>query len=398
MARLVKSLETLRKQVNELYPKRSILSDGWIGDAAHSARDSDHNPESDGTVDALDITHDPKNGVDAGVLARRLADSKDARIKYLISNGQICSGTEQKNTAWVWRNYTGKNKHTLHFHVSVKDKNQDDTSPWNLGETLQPIAVAPEVKQWPLVKKGSSGADVEKLQKMLNEALGKKAAVDGDFGPITTNMVKEFQKKYDLVADGVVGFNTWHMLDKVTVTKVAKVEGPLAVPVIKEGPKPVYVYVMYGLGGAMFSAGMEVVLAGNLRITKNVFCPPTFQFTEWREIVKAIKQQPIGSKTVVIGHSMGAAAATFVTDEVPVDLLVLYDLAGMAPSAIGENTKRCIDIYDTVFDLVPEWRVQAVKGYENRIERWTSQHGHTGVDDSIPLMKKVKALVDELTN
>lgn len=157
-----------------------------------------------------------------------------------------------------------------------------------------------------------------------------------------------------------------------------------------------YVYCMYGLGGALWSGGMEYVLASNIRDLKTVICPPTRSFTQWRDIVEEIKKQPKGSKTVVIGHSMGAASATFVTDYVSVDLLILYDLAGNAPSRIGKNTGRCIDIYDTIWDLVPEYRVQAVTGHEKKIERWTSQYGHTGQDDSLVLAKKVIKEIETL--
>jgi pimeloyl-ACP methyl ester carboxylesterase len=157
------------------------------------------------------------------------------------------------------------------------------------------------------------------------------------------------------------------------------------------------VYIMYGLGGAVFSGGMESVLGDTLRFNiKNVKCPPARSFTQWKEIVDEIKKQPKTDKTVVIGHSMGAASGTYITDYVPVDLLVLYDLAGTPPSRVGKNTGRCIDIYDKVWDLVPEWRVQAVKGYEDRIVRWESFYGHTGQDDSVDLAKKVISEINKL--
>ena len=160
----------------------------------------------------------------------------------------------------------------------------------------------------------------------------------------------------------------------------------------------IYVYCMYGLGGRIWSAGMEDVLASSIRYSiPDVKVPLTRGFREWKEIVDEIKKQPEGSKTVVIGHSMGASSATYVTDYVPVDLLVLYDLAGTPPSKIGKNTGKCIDIYDTVFDFVPEWRVQAVKGYESRIERWQSRYGHTGQDDSAELARKVISEINKLT-
>jgi hypothetical protein len=37
-----------------------------------------------------------------------------------------------------------------------------------------------------------------------------------------------------------------------------------------------------------------------------------------------------------------------------------------------------------------------VKGHEHKIERWHSQHGHTGQDDSVPLMRRVEAEVMKL--
>lgn len=154
-------------------------------------------------------------------------------------------------------------------------------------------------------------------------------------------------------------------------------------------------YCMYGLGGPIWSGGIEYVLAANLRKIPGVICPPTYRYGDWRLIVEDIKRTP-NDIHVVIGHSMGAASATYVTDYVKVDLLVLYDLAGMAPSKIGKNTGHVIDIYDTIPDLVPEWRVQALPGHEKKIERLTSRYGHTAQDDSEALMRRVSAEVAKL--
>jgi len=64
-ARLAPSLKQLRTEVDVAWPMRSKRSDGWIGDAAHLARTSDHNPDADGIVHALDITAE-------GINVRRL--------------------------------------------------------------------------------------------------------------------------------------------------------------------------------------------------------------------------------------------------------------------------------------------------------------------------------------
>ena len=123
----------LLAQINALFPNRSKASDGWIGDTAHAQRKSDHNPDADGTVDAIDITHDPVKGVDIAKLVNVLIAGKDRRVAYIIANGEIISGNAGPQ-AWVRRRYSGANKHTKHLHISVLDKFQNDTSPWALSK------------------------------------------------------------------------------------------------------------------------------------------------------------------------------------------------------------------------------------------------------------------------
>src|SRR4051812_8700934 len=112
--RLAKALETLRSQVNAAHPTRRKASDGWIGDTAHSARKSDHNPNSAGVVCALDMTHDPGT-FDAHAFAEALCQARDPRLNYVISNSRIASGAK----GWAWRNYDGSNPHNKHVHLSV---------------------------------------------------------------------------------------------------------------------------------------------------------------------------------------------------------------------------------------------------------------------------------------
>lgn len=127
--RLAKSLEVLRAQIDEEYPGRSKKSDGTIGDTAHSSRTSDHNPNRNGVVQALDITDDPKKGVDASDIANGIRLSQDPRIKYIISDGRIAGGAHLN-----WRPYRGANAHTKHFHISVKDDKSlyDNTNNWRI--------------------------------------------------------------------------------------------------------------------------------------------------------------------------------------------------------------------------------------------------------------------------
>ena len=57
-----------------------------------------------------------------------------------------------------------------------------------------------------LLKVGSKGEDVKKLQ----EKLGTSA--DGSFGPGTEKLVKEWQSKNGLTADGIIGDSSWAKL------------------------------------------------------------------------------------------------------------------------------------------------------------------------------------------
>lgn len=65
-----------------------------------------------------------------------------------------------------------------------------------------------------ILKHGSRGEDVKRLQKVLN-ARGlcpEPIVIDGVFGPTTLTAVKKFQRQAHLRADGVVGPGTWNKL------------------------------------------------------------------------------------------------------------------------------------------------------------------------------------------
>lgn len=61
------------------------------------------------------------------------------------------------------------------------------------------------------LRKGSSGTEVREAQRLLNLA-GAGLTVDGKFGQKTVNAVKDFQRKNNLNADGVIGSSTWAKL------------------------------------------------------------------------------------------------------------------------------------------------------------------------------------------
>ncbi|MCW6049475.1 peptidoglycan-binding protein [Lyngbya sp. CCAP 1446/10] len=65
-----------------------------------------------------------------------------------------------------------------------------------------------------ILKHGSRGADVKKLQKLLNAqgVCPEPIALDGIFGRTTLDAVKIFQRQANLPVDGIVGGKTWDRL------------------------------------------------------------------------------------------------------------------------------------------------------------------------------------------
>lgn len=62
------------------------------------------------------------------------------------------------------------------------------------------------------LRRGDSGEQVKTLQCLLNTYHGAELTVDGDFGNGTRAAVRNFQRKNDLSADGVVGNKTLEAL------------------------------------------------------------------------------------------------------------------------------------------------------------------------------------------
>ena len=116
--------QAILDQATALWPNRNRASDGTLGDQAHAARASDHNPGHNGLVHAADLTHDPAHGVDCNTLAEHIKN--DPRVKYVIWNRRIWNPSISR----TWRPYTGSNPHDHHMHVSVTDAGENDTTPW----------------------------------------------------------------------------------------------------------------------------------------------------------------------------------------------------------------------------------------------------------------------------
>ena len=127
--RLSKSAIQLREQIDDSFPDRDRTSDGWIGDTRHADRVSDHNPDAEGWVRAIDVDRDLFKGSKPDVMPdladqlRAACKSKsEKRISYIIFDGRIASPI----LGWRWRKYTGANKHNHHCHISFKKTADND--------------------------------------------------------------------------------------------------------------------------------------------------------------------------------------------------------------------------------------------------------------------------------
>jgi hypothetical protein len=138
----------LRDQLNARFPNRDKSSDGAVGDLSHQARPSDHNPDKNGWVHALDIDENFgkgkwRNGRNAQALADQIVAYAASglpgsdRVKNVVYNDKVASGT-YRATRWVWR---GKGYgHFNHIHISFTSKAQKDGQLWPLpilGRTLR---------------------------------------------------------------------------------------------------------------------------------------------------------------------------------------------------------------------------------------------------------------------
>lgn len=113
MAYLAPALVQLRNEINAAHPGRDKSSDGWIGDASHAARKSDHNPDPvvTGVVRATDTDKDGPNMARILEIAR-----KDDRVEYIIWEGHIYL----RSTGFRKQVYTGTNGHFGHMHISLR--------------------------------------------------------------------------------------------------------------------------------------------------------------------------------------------------------------------------------------------------------------------------------------
>lgn len=232
-----------RAQLDKRFPNRDKSSEGTIGDTAHQAEASSHNPDLTGhpeyrdgdavdEVRAWDADKDLRDPSDiqmeqiVQLWLTKLRAGKMSWIRYLIYNGRIW----HRRDNFVTHVYTGSNKHTDHVHVNSDFTQTADTvtnTYWYLDElgnstpvanpptTTTPAPTPPQSSSH-VVQKGDKGTEVTHIQTFFRDVFpayrwtvtvkrGQLIGVDGDFGDQTEAWVKLFQKKTMLKQDGIVG-------------------------------------------------------------------------------------------------------------------------------------------------------------------------------------------------
>jgi hypothetical protein len=233
-ARLVPCLKALRVEIDTLAPHRDRSADGDVGDKAHQAKSSSHNPDdtpglktpftdSDNIpeIHALDIdatgpwpTGRDLNWIVETIRGRHLRGF-DNRLQNIIWRDRVAS----RSWGWTWevRAEIGHYDHA-HFESTYQSNAEADERPWGLLEQLhngRPLVMEHlDGYALPILKIGDSDDNmsgwnlISRVQAVLTW-LGKYTGqVDGDYGPKTVTAIR------------ALGLNDGRLIDRAVWTKL----------------------------------------------------------------------------------------------------------------------------------------------------------------------------------
>lgn len=122
-----------------------------------------------------------------------LLNKVDTSINNINSSINNVDWLSEYLKSWNWKEWVGKLQRTIGV---------------NIDKIVGPITL----KACTLLKKGMYGELVKRLQEVLKAYGFNCGDIDGIFGDNTYNAVVAFQKSRGLVADGIVGQNTWRKI------------------------------------------------------------------------------------------------------------------------------------------------------------------------------------------
>lgn len=210
---LAPSLKVLRDEINAAAPNRSKASDGTVGDLAHAARASDHNPNRAGVVRAFDVTHDPKNGVDCNVLTANIIE-RFGEIpaltsgSYVIWQGRIWSYDKRH---LGWRDSSAHDKHA-HISVATAASGYNSTAPWGVMGDDMPYT--PQELQQIAANGVAQALTGPQSQALIQQIVWAKTTINRDGKPVPAiqeladakSLALELQQRVELI-EGTLGID-----------------------------------------------------------------------------------------------------------------------------------------------------------------------------------------------
>jgi len=135
----------------------------------------------------------------------------EAMVNFIIANG-IDDDLREHRWETVARVYNGPGyaKHGYHTRLAVAYRKwaRIADTPWD-GKADNPD----NFQTYPTVRIGSNGFVVTHLQQKLAEFNYHTGAIDGQFGAATRSSVLAFQADHGLTTDGIVGQETWTVIE-----------------------------------------------------------------------------------------------------------------------------------------------------------------------------------------
>lgn len=214
MTKLAGNLDVARHEVWAAWPGVEV---GWIGNAAHQAEQSDHNPDGCDTVHAIDVM---VTGPKAETVVKAAVGRPD--LEYVIHNRVIWDRTR----GWKPHAYTGADPHTNHVHISGKHGTacyskatgtgydhaaEAVTNAWGIAPKPAPkppvTGHAPGSRVLAQTSPAETGDDVAFVQRFIGPA--HAGAPDGVFGHLTAAGVAWYQHMRGIRVTSTVDAATW---------------------------------------------------------------------------------------------------------------------------------------------------------------------------------------------